>query len=96
MKSATTAIYTSRSIRTIWRWKLEELETSIESIKRVIGLAPVGYRAPSGEMSAKLIRLLTERGFIYDSTMLDDIESNRHILEDGSPAVVVAVALEHG
>lgn len=68
--------------------ELEELEKGTESIKRVIGVAPVGYRAPSGETSANLIRLLTERGFIYDSTMLDDIEPYRHVLEDGTPGVI--------
>lgn len=68
--------------------EVEELGKGIESIKRVIGVPPVGYRAPSGETSANLIRLLTERGFIYDSTMLDDIEPYRHVLEDGSPGVI--------
>ncbi|WP_063621863.1 polysaccharide deacetylase [Bradyrhizobium sp. Ec3.3] len=66
----------------------EEFEKGIDSIKRVIGVAPVGYRGPSGETSANLIPLLTERGFIYDSTMLDDIEPYRHVLSDGSPGVV--------
>lgn len=68
--------------------ELEELEKGIESIQRVAGIAPAGYRAPSGETSPNLIRLLTERGFIYDSTMLDDIEPYRHVLEDGSYGVV--------
>lgn len=68
--------------------ELEELEKGIESIKRVVGAVPAGYRAPSGEISANLICRLTERGFIYDSTLLDDIEPYRHILEDGRPGVV--------
>ena len=68
--------------------ELAELEKGIESIKRVAGVAPVGYRAPSGETSTNLIRLLTERNFIYDSTMLDDIEPYRHVLDDGSDGVV--------
>ncbi|UCI31970.1 polysaccharide deacetylase family protein [Mesorhizobium sp. B4-1-4] len=68
--------------------ELEELQKGIDAIKRVTGVSPVGYRAPSGETSPNMIRLLTERGFIYDSSMLDDIEPYRHFLEDGSPAIV--------
>lgn len=68
--------------------ELDELEKGIESIRRIIGVAPVGYRAPSREISTNLIRLLTKRGFICDSTLLDDIEPYRHVLEDGTPGVV--------
>ncbi len=64
--------------------EVEEHENDIGWIKRVVSAAPVGYRAPSGEMSSKLIRRLTERGFIYNSTSLDDIEPYRHILESQS------------
>lgn len=68
--------------------ELEELEKGIGSIKRVIGVALVDYRAPSGETSPNLIRLLTERGFIYDSTMLNEIEPYRHVLEGGIPGLL--------
>ncbi|OSI30540.1 polysaccharide deacetylase [Bradyrhizobium canariense] len=68
--------------------ELEELETGIEAIKRVVGIAPVGYRAPSGETSPNLVRLLSERGFLYDSSMTDDVEPYCHFLQDGSPSLV--------
>ena len=35
-----------------------------------------------------MVRLLTDRGFLYDSSMMDDINPYRHRLPDGSPGVI--------
>lgn len=38
----------------------------------ICGKAPRGFRAPSGELSSRTLRLLAENGFRYDSTFQDD------------------------
>ena len=41
-------------------------------------MVPTGYRSPAGETSDNMVRLLTERGFVYDSSMMDHINPYRH------------------
>jgi len=53
--------------------ELEEMEKGLEALKKSVGVVPVGYRSPAGETSQNLFKLLAERNFIYDSSMLDAI-----------------------
>ena len=46
------------------------LDKGIESIRRVIGKAPVGYRSPAWDLSPHSLRLLLDRGFHYDSSLM--------------------------
>lgn len=46
------------------------LERGIESIERVVGEPPVGYRSPGWELSEASVELLLEFGFSYDSSMM--------------------------
>jgi len=49
------------------------LDKGINSLRNITGKRPVGYRAPSWEMSLNTLKLLLERDFVYDSsTMADD------------------------
>lgn len=48
------------------------LDRGLEALERVAGVRPVGYRAPWWEMNWHTPRLLAERGFAYDSSLLDD------------------------
>jgi peptidoglycan-N-acetylglucosamine deacetylase len=61
------------------------LDRGLEAIDRVLGLRPTGYRAPMWEMSYETPALLVERGFAYDSTLMDcDVP---YVLQTpGSPA----------
>lgn len=68
--------------------ELEELERGLEAFKKNFGIKPLGYRAPYADTSPNLIKLLSEKGFLYDSTLMDDVRPYRHILEDGSPGPV--------
>ncbi len=63
--------------------EVEELERGLEALKRRVGVKPQGYRSPAGETSQNIIRLLTDKGFLYDSSLLDDINPYRHVLPDG-------------
>lgn len=46
------------------------LERGIESMERVLGTRPVGYRSPGWELSPASVDLLLEYGFEYDSSMM--------------------------
>lgn len=48
------------------------LDRGLEALERIAGVRPVGYRAPWWEMNWHTPRLLAERGFVYDSSLLDD------------------------
>jgi len=46
------------------------IERGIESLRRHTGVLPLGYRAPSWEMSPRTVPLLLEYGFAYDASMM--------------------------
>ncbi|RRO16964.1 polysaccharide deacetylase [Saccharopolyspora rhizosphaerae] len=50
----------------------EFLDRGLEALDRAAGVRPVGYRAPWWETNWHTPRLLAERGFAYDSSLLDD------------------------
>lgn len=47
------------------------LEKGLEVLQKLTGERPVGYRAPSWELSAHSLRLLSEYAFLYDSSRMD-------------------------
>ncbi|MCP5025623.1 MAG: polysaccharide deacetylase [Actinomycetia bacterium] len=49
------------------RWALVK---SIELIEGLTGAAPVGYRAPSGDLTDQTVKLLLEHGVVYDSSLM--------------------------
>lgn len=66
----------------------EALEKGLDSLKRTVGVKPAGYRSPAGETSQNLIVLLKEYGFLYDSSLLDQVSPYRHVLPGGEPGPV--------
>ncbi|MCZ7560694.1 MAG: polysaccharide deacetylase family protein [Burkholderiaceae bacterium] len=66
----------------------EELVRGLEALERTVGVVPEGYRSPAGETSPNLIRLLSRHGFLYDSSLMDDVNPYRHVFEDGSPGPI--------
>ncbi len=64
--------------------EVEEMEKGLEALKTRLGVVPKGYRSPAGETSDNLIRLLNKHNFLYDSSLLDDINPYRHVMPDGS------------
>jgi peptidoglycan/xylan/chitin deacetylase (PgdA/CDA1 family) len=49
----------------------EILDRGIEAIEKVAGVTPVGYRAPMWELNYQSPALLAQRGFLYDSSLMD-------------------------
>ena len=66
----------------------EEVERGLETLKRRLGVVPVGYRAPSGESNEELRVLLKQHGLLYSSSWRDDIRPYRHVLADGTPGPI--------
>lgn len=68
--------------------EVEEIEKGLDALKRTVGVVPKGYRSPAGEVSPGLFKLLQKHGLLYDSSLMDDINPYRHILDDGSKGPV--------
>jgi peptidoglycan/xylan/chitin deacetylase (PgdA/CDA1 family) len=49
----------------------EILDRGLEALERTAGVRPVGYRAPMWETTYATAGLLLDRGFLYDSSLMD-------------------------
>ncbi|APX02945.1 polysaccharide deacetylase family protein [Arthrobacter sp. QXT-31] len=47
------------------------IDRGLEALEKVAGIRPVGYRAPWWELNWHSPALLADRGFLYDSSLLD-------------------------
>jgi peptidoglycan-N-acetylglucosamine deacetylase len=65
-----------------------EVMQGLEVLQRSLGVRPAGYRAPAGETTGHLFSLLNREGFLYDSSLYDDIFPYRQVTEDGRPGQV--------
>ncbi|KMO36884.1 polysaccharide deacetylase family protein [Methylobacterium aquaticum] len=68
--------------------EIEALDKGLEALQATVGVRPRGYRSPAGEVSRHVAELLKAREFLYDSSMLDDVQPYRMTLRNGSPGVV--------
>lgn len=59
----------------------ELLLKSMEVIVKTIGERPFGYRSPAGEYTPATLSLLNKHGFIYSTTMMDDIAPYKHVID---------------
>ena len=50
--------------------KRAEIVQAEEAIADIVGERPVGFRCPSGELDIDVFRILDERGYHYDSSVL--------------------------
>lgn len=64
--------------------EIDEMERGLEALKRTVGVVPKGYRSPAGEVSPGLFKLLQKHDFLYNSSLMDDINPYRHVLDDGT------------
>lgn len=47
------------------------LDRGLDALDKVVGIRPVGYRAPMWETTYSTAGLLLDRGFLYDSSLMD-------------------------
>lgn len=66
------------------------LDRGLEALDRIAGVRPIGYRAPMWEPTWNTPRLLAERGFLYDSSLMDaDVPYELGVTGvDGVPSIV--------
>jgi len=51
-----------------------------EIIEKTIGERPHGYRSPAAEYTSSTLSLLKKHGFVYSSSMMDDIAPYKHVI----------------
>jgi len=51
--------------------RAEALDRGLDALAEVAGVRPVGYRAPMWDLSWDMPELLADRGFLYDSSLMD-------------------------
>lgn len=53
------------------RTEADMIDLGLEALRDVAGVRPAGYRAPMWELTYSTPRLLADRGFLYDSSLMD-------------------------
>lgn len=66
----------------------DNLDRGLDALDEVAGVRPTGYRAPMWDLSWRSPGLLADRGFLYDSSLMDadvpyelDVDGQRSIVE---------------
>ncbi len=71
------------------------LDRGVDALERVTGSRPTGYRAPMWELTWDSPRLLVERGFRYDSSLMDaDVPYRLAVGDDSLVELPVQWALD--
>ena len=64
--------------------EIEALDRGLQALAEVAGVRPIGYRAPMWDLSWRTPELLVERGFLYDSSLMDADHPYELAVGDGS------------
>jgi peptidoglycan-N-acetylglucosamine deacetylase len=66
----------------------DNLDRGLDALEEVAGVRPTGYRAPMWDLSWRSPGLLADRGFLYDSSLMDadvpyelDVDGRRSLVE---------------
>jgi peptidoglycan/xylan/chitin deacetylase (PgdA/CDA1 family) len=71
----------------------ELMEKAVQAMTEMTGQRPVGYRAPSWNMSAATLDLVREMGFLYESSLMAD-DRPYELLQHGQPTGIVELPVE--
>ncbi|TCR61545.1 polysaccharide deacetylase [Bosea sp. BK604] len=66
---------------------------STDTLETITGVRPVGLRTPSWDFSPNTLRIETELGLLYDSSLMAD-EDCYELVMDGTPTGIVEVPVE--
>jgi peptidoglycan-N-acetylglucosamine deacetylase len=69
------------------------LEQAVATITEITGRRPVGYRAPSWNLSPATLSIVRDLGFLYESSLMAD-DGPYEILADGQPTGMVEIPVE--
>jgi peptidoglycan/xylan/chitin deacetylase (PgdA/CDA1 family) len=67
------------------------LDRGLAALEHVAGVRPVGYRAPMWEPTWATPRLLLERGFLYDSSLMDADHPYELAIDESASIVEVPI-----
>ena len=70
------------------------LDRGLEALANVAGIRPVGYRAPWWELNWQSPALLADRGFLYDSSLLDGDAPYRMSVAEGDSRDIVEIPVD--
>ena len=70
------------------------LDRGLQALQQVSGVTPVGYRAPWWELNWQSPALLAERGFVYDSSLLDGDAPYRFAVDSESSQTLVEIPVD--
>jgi peptidoglycan/xylan/chitin deacetylase (PgdA/CDA1 family) len=72
------------------------LDRGLDALERVAGIRPTGYRAPWWELNWHSPGLLAERGFRYDSSLMDADAPYRFAVEPGAARTLIEIPIYWG
>jgi peptidoglycan/xylan/chitin deacetylase (PgdA/CDA1 family) len=64
------------------------IDLGLDALWDVAGVRPAGYRAPMWEMTYNTPRLLADRGFVYDSSLMDADHPYRLAVGDAGASLI--------
>ncbi|MGO4237267.1 polysaccharide deacetylase family protein [Pseudarthrobacter sp. YAF2] len=70
------------------------MDRGLEALAKVAGVRPVGYRAPWWELNWHSPGLLANRGFLYDSSLLDGDAPYRFAVAADDPRDIVEIPVD--
>ncbi|NUP60236.1 MAG: polysaccharide deacetylase [Pseudarthrobacter sp.] len=70
------------------------LDRGLEALAKVAGVRPAGYRAPWWELNWHTPGLLADRGFLYDSSLLDGDAPYRFAVAADDPRDIVEIPVD--
>jgi peptidoglycan/xylan/chitin deacetylase (PgdA/CDA1 family) len=70
------------------------LDRGIAALEEVAGVRPLGYRAPMWDLSWRTPALLAERGFSYDSTLMDADVPYELAVRPGAQESIVEIPIQ--
>ncbi len=72
----------------------DALDRGLDAIDRAAGVRPIGYRAPMWDLAWETPELLFDRGFLYDSSLMDSDHPYELALASGSDRSIVELPIE--
>jgi len=66
---------------------------SLDTLEQLTGVRPVGVRTPSWDFSESTLRIISELGLIYDSSLMAD-DDCYELLADGRPTGIIELPVE--
>ena len=70
------------------------IDRGLEALAKVAGVRPVGYRAPWWELNWHSPGLLADRGFLYDSSLLDGDAPYRFAVAADDPRDIIEIPVD--